>query len=181
MASYVAGHPDNKVVGAIVLNFINVLETGREFRTQVFARHGIVDPKPDAWYPHQQMLSASKDMAENIGPKTLFAMGRNTIEKVTLPPLESLRDALLIIDAAYSMNVRGQNLGNYRLTAYDETARTATIVASTPSSDMFDHGLLTGVVRKFKPSDSLGERVWIDTEQPQRALGADTTTYQISW
>jgi hypothetical protein len=79
------------------------------------------------------------------------------------------------------MNVRGQNLGSYQVVAFDESARTATIIASTPSSDMFDHGLITGVVRKFKPSDSLGERVVIDTEAPQRALGADTTTYRISW
>ena len=74
---------------------------------QILGRHGIKDLKPGQWFNQQNWLDAFKDIAENIGPATLFAIGQKIPEAAKFPPtIDSIDKALGALDVAYHMNHR---------------------------------------------------------------------------
>ena len=45
----------------------------------------------------------------------------------------------------------------------------------------FDRGIITSIVRKFAPIDSLDQEIILDTSKKNRLSGSDSSWYIISW
>lgn len=169
-------------MGAAVLSLVNALPVGKETRLEILAKHGIVDPQADGWYPQRAWLAAFKDIAEEIGDFTLFSIGKAIPENAVFPPeIDSLDKALAAIDIAYHMNHRNGEIGHYTLTHFDGTAREATMVCNNPYPSEFDRGIIMTMLRRFIPPNSLRMDVKLDITQPTRTKGAESCTYKVLW
>lgn len=180
MAEYKSFSEDVKVLGGPILGLVTALSTGQDTRLQILKKHGI-DPKPDEWYPQQAWLDAFKEIASSIGNHTIFMIGKTIAEKAQFPPIDGIEAALKLHDQAYKMNNKGGDCGEYILKEFDELNKTAVMVCRTPYPSEFDRGLLTAIVRKFRPKGSLKADVTLDTTKETRTNGADSCTFNIAW
>jgi len=74
-----------------------------------------------------------------------------------------------------------EGIGHYELVTYDAAAKEAVIVCHTPYPSKFEEGLILQIVRKFKPSDSIRQRVSLNTLKETRLKGGETCTFNILW
>jgi len=180
MAEYKFFTSGCEVVGESILSLVNSIATGKDTRLQILKKHGIV-PEPGKWYPQQPFLNAFKEIATSIGSHTIFMIGKAIPEKVQFPPIDSLKKALQVIDQAYKMNQRGGDSGEYKLSEFDEKNKTAVMVCRNPYPSEFDRGIITAIVRKFKPAGSFKSDVILDTTKETRSKGAESCTFKIFW
>jgi len=194
MVQFIAQSTDIEVNGETILAFVNSMTRGQDTRLSLLRKHGI-DPSPGGWYPQQAWLDAFRELSFSVGEMNLFLIGKAIIDNASFPPISGLQDGLASIDVAYHMNHRkaGQlmfetdgghmleGIGHYHLTAFDETARTATMLCDNPYPSRFDEGIISQVVRRFKPATSRRADVTLDGTQPTRMKGADSCTYLVSW
>ena len=194
MAEFVAINRDVEVNGETVLAFTNSMEKGQETREAILKKHGI-EPKPQVWYKQQAWLDAFKEAGKSLGDMNLFLIGKAIIDNANFPPIDNLEQALRSLDVAYHMNHRlgGQvmfnpatgdmmeGIGHYNLVEYDSKARKATFVCDNPYPSKFDEGIITQLVRRFKPNDSVKQEITLDTTKESRISGGDSCTYHITW
>lgn len=181
MAQFIAFERNVEVNGHTILAVINALEVGKEFRREILAKHGI-NPEPGGWYSQQAWLNAFREIAETIGQNTLFMIGKAIPEYADFPPnIDSLEKALASIDIAYHMNHQKGEIGNYTLKSFDEGNKTAIMVCNNPYPSDFDRGIITTMLRKFKPKNSFKYDVVLDTTKETRLNGAESCTYTITW
>lgn len=161
---------------------VYALEIGQDTRLEILAKHGIIEPRGDAWYPQKAWLDAFQEIAEEIGNHTLFSIGKAIPEHAELPPqIDTLEKALMAIDMGYHLNHRGGEIGHYTLTSFDPESQTAVMVCNNPYPSEFDRGIITAFLRRFRPADSLKSDVILDYNQPTRLKGADSCTYKLAW
>lgn len=180
MAEYKSFSGGTTVNAEPITGLVTALSTGQENRLQILKKHGI-DPEPGKWYPQQPFLDAFKEIASNIGKHTVFMIGKAMPEKAKFPPIDNIKTALSIIDQAYRMNVKGGDIGEYKVTQFDEVNKTAVMVCRTPYPSEFDRGIITAIVRKFRPTGSFKSDVILDTSKETRSNGAESCTYNIAW
>jgi hypothetical protein len=180
MAEYKSFSQDAITNGKPILGLVTALSTGQDTRLQILKKHGI-DPEPDKWYSQQAWLSAFEEIASNIGNHTIFMIGKTVAENGAWPPIDNIKTALELFDQAYKMNNKGGDCGEYTLTKFDEANKTAVMVCRTPYPSEFDRGLLTALVRKFRPQGSLKADVTLDTSKETRIKGAESCTFNIAW
>lgn len=182
MAQFIPFAPHVEVNGQTVLSVVNALPAGQETRREILVRNGIENPDSSQWYSQEAYLNAFKELADKVGPHTLFAIGKSIPEHAAFPPqIDNLEKALQAIDVAYQMNHRGGEIGHYKLLRFDAKNKTAEFECKNPYPSEFDRGILTTMLRKFKPVDSFKDSVVLDTTQPTRLNGADSCRYRISW
>lgn len=183
MAQFVAKDPDVEVNGQTVLAVVNgVSLVFKERILNILAQYNILDPKPDHWYKQQDWLNAFKEIAGSIGAYTLFSIGKAIPENADFPPeIDNLEKALQGIDIAYHMNHRGGDIGHYKVLSYDNKARKAYMECNNPYPCHFDRGIITAMVRRFKPADSISADVSLDESLPGRNDGAEASYYHITW
>lgn len=194
MAEFIAIDPRVQVNGETVLAFTNSMEKGKETRQAILKKHGI-DPKPQSWYKQQAWLDAFKEVKDSLGEMNLFLIGKAIIDSANFPPINNLEEALRSLDVAYHMNHRLDNelmfdpgtgkmtegIGHYNLTEYDDKGRKATFVCDNPYPSKFDEGIITQLLRRFKPADSVKQDITLDMTKETRVNGGDSCTYNISW
>ena len=194
MAQFVSFYPDVEVDGGTVLAFLNSMKRGQETRQAILAKHNII-AQEGLWYSQQAWLNAFKEVADTLGEMNLFLMGVAIIESAKFPPMRGLEDALRSIDIAYHMNHRLhgeimfnpntgailEGIGHYTLVAFDEKNRQAVYNCNNPYPSKFDEGIITEIVRRFKPADSTKHEVKLDISKERRSQGADSCTYVITW
>ena len=124
----------------------------------------------------------------------LFLIGKAVVENADTPNVSSLKESLNMFDMGYHMNHRLdgkimfdpatgrmlEGIGHYKLTHFDAKKKEAVLVCNTPYPSKFDEGVITQVVRTFKPGPSR-DSVTLDPTKPTRTKGADSCTYNISW
>jgi len=182
MAQFIPFDSHVEVIGQTVLSVITALPAGQDSRKEILARHGIQVPDASTWYAQKDYLNAFKEIAENVGPHTLFSIGKSIPEDAIFPPqIDSLEKALQSIDIAYNMNHRGGDIGYYKLTHFDAKNKIARFECKNPYPSEFDRGIITTMVRKFRPADSFRDSVVLDTTKPTRLKGADSCSYTITW
>jgi len=183
MAQFIAFDLKVEVNGQTVLSVINgVSDSYKERIYNILARFQILDPQPNTWYNQQNWLDAFKEIAENIGKFTLFSIGKSIPTSADFPKeIDKLEKALKSINLAYQMNHRGGEIGYYRLLEFDDTKRRAVMECKNPYPCHFDRGIITAMVRRFRPIESLVQDVVVDESRPQRLLGDDSSTYLITW
>jgi hypothetical protein len=182
MAQFVPFQKGVEVNGQTVLAIVNALDAGRATRFRILKKHGILDPHPNEWYSQQAWLDAFREISEELGAHTLFAIGEAIPENAIFPPeINDLPKALSSIDIAYHLNHRGGEIGHYTLIDFNSENCTAIMVCNNPYPSDFDRGIISTMVRKFVPSTSFIYDVQLDSSKETRLKGADSCTYIITW
>jgi len=127
MKLFSATSPQVDVNGETVLSIFAGMGTSSARAARIMAKHGLDDVKPGVWYNQQRWLDAFKEIAETVGPNTLFQIGMQIPANAKFPPqITTIEHGLSAIDVAYKMNHRGGEIGSY---AFQSTgARSARVV-----------------------------------------------------
>ncbi len=183
MAQFVPFDENVEVWGGVVLSITRSID--RIFEQQmleILAMFDITDVKEEAWYPQKNLLQALKYISEEIGPNTLFAIGKGITVNAKFPEdITNLKQALESIDVAYHMNHRGGEIGYYKLVEFDEDAKHAVMECYNPYPHYFDKGIITAMARRFAPEDAGFVEVYVDDSRPTRLDGGDTDWFIIKW
>jgi hypothetical protein len=178
MTQFVAFDSNVEVSGAAILSFVAAM--GRQI-LPVLAKHGITDPQPDQWYPQQAWLDSFRELAQGDFSSTLdlVNIGMKIPQSAIWPPeVQTIKDALASIDAAYHMNHRHGEIGCYRAT--EVGPREMEILCENPYQCDFDYGIIYGTARLYMPVGG-GLIVEHDDEAPCRKRGDDSCTYHVKW
>jgi hypothetical protein len=182
MAQFIPFEKGIQVNGQTVLSVVNALSAGQDSRSKILEKYGISNPQPEKWYSQEKWLEAFQEISDKVGQNTLFAIGKAIPENAKFPPeIDNLEKALSAIDMAYHMNHTKGDIGYYKLTSFNSATRIATMECKNPYPSEFDRGIITTMLRKFKPKDSLKNDVVLDLSKPSRLKGDDSCTYKITW
>jgi hypothetical protein len=193
MVQFVAKNKDVEVNKQTVMSVVNAMENGADKRLAILNRNGIF-PEQKEWFKQQDWLNAFKEIAASLGDMNLFLIGKAIIENAKFPPIKNLEEALRSIDVAYHMNHRLNNkamfdpiskkmtegIGNYTLTSFDAEKSEAIMVCDNPYPSKFDEGIITQIVRKFRPPGTR-ESIKLDINKESRLKGGESCTYIITW
>ena len=179
MAQFEAFEPDVEVVGDAVLAFVNAMGAFRGIALGILRDNGIADPEPHLWYPQQHWLDAFGTIAREVGPNTLYQIGRQLPIQARYPPgAESIDDVFEQLDSAYKQSHRGGEVGFYRFEPLG--LRSARVICFNPYPCDFDRGLITSLAERFQPKDSLLD-VRHERPGPCRAEGAEHCAFVMNW
>jgi hypothetical protein len=79
-------HPGVEVIGSSILAAVEALDTFKESSHRVLAECGLVDVKPDRWYPQQKLLDFFEAVEDHIRQATRFMTGQNIASAAKSPP-----------------------------------------------------------------------------------------------
>jgi hypothetical protein len=177
MAEYQTFHPKNEAKGAGILAAMAALDP--EQMKKVLQANGLEGVDAETWYSQELELNVLKSI--NTGNfLDMVSVGMKIPEIAMFPPnIQDVHGALGLLDMAYHMNVRGENIGEYVYEKLGE--RSAKITAHNPYPSDFDYGLIYALVKRFRPADSKNVLVKRDDSQPNRKNGADSCVYTVSW
>ncbi|MDR1946906.1 MAG: hypothetical protein LBQ51_07060 [Desulfovibrio sp.] len=145
----------------------------------------------DAWYSQDAWLKAFENIAEQIGDKILFNIGKSIPKSAVFPDWATdIASGIKLIDIAYHINHRknGESLydmetktmregiGHYGCEAVPGK-REILSVCKNPYPCVFDRGILTEMATRFEP----GAVVIHDDSCECRQNGADSCTYHVRW
>lgn len=183
MAEYIPFDENVEVNGQTVLSVVNgVNEMFFANMQQILSSNGINSPKSGEWYSQKDWLLSFKEIGNIIGNYTLFAIGKSIFENADFPEeINGLKSALESIDVAYNQNHRGGEIGYYKLVSFDEKRNEAKMECKTPYPCSFDRGIISSIVRRFAPTNSVNQEVELDEEKNNKNTGADSSWYNISW
>lgn len=193
MAQFVAINENVEVNRQTVLSIVNSMEKGKDKRFEILLQNGI-NPEEKEWFNQQKWLNAFKTISNELGSMNLFLIGKAIIDNAKFPPIKDLEEGLNSIDIAYHMNHRLDNkimfdpstgkktsgIGNYKLISFDAVKKEAVMLCNNPYPSKFDEGIITQIVRKFKPT-GFRESIQLDTSKETRNNGAESCTFLISW
>lgn len=195
MAQFQAITNHVKVNRQTVASVVEAQSSGKEFRMNALKTVGIdLENDPSEWLEHQSWLDAFRIINEEQGGMNVFMIGKAVVDHAEFPPMNNLEEALRSIDIAYHMNHQlngkkmfdGSNgsmlegIGHYNLAEFDAAAKRAVMVCDNPYPSRFDEGIITQVVRRFKPIGSR-ESVSLDQSKESRLKGGNSCTYVITW
>jgi hypothetical protein len=192
MAQFVAKDPRVEVSGKSVLSIVGGMGAFKTTARRILAENGIEDPLPGRWYRQQDWLNAFKQIAESIGEKSLFLMGKDIIERANLPgSVTTLEEGLKRLDIGYRKNHRidGQiildshngrlleGIGGYCVELTGE--RSVQVSVDSPLPCDFDKGAITAIAEKYRPEGALF--VNVEHGGSCRKNGAETCVYDVTW
>ena len=180
MAQFKALAMGVEVNGETVLSVIDAMGIFKSQAITILEEKGIVNPMPGLWYNQQAWLDAFKYIADEIGPNTLYNIGRKIPENAQFPPdIDTIEKALGAIDVAYHMNHRGGEIGHY---SFQSTGpKSAKIICNNPYPCDFDLGIIESMAKKFKPADSVFVMASHDASSGCRKNGGNECVYKITW
>jgi len=179
MAQYKEFEENVEVNGETVLSTINSFpDFMRNTAIEMLKSKGISDPQAGKWYSQKAWLESFKEISEDYGSHTLFAIGKSIPENANFPPeIDTLEKALDSLDIAYRMNHRNGDIGYYKMVSHDIDKKEILIQCKNPYPCDFDRGIITSISRKFE----LAVKVELDPNKPSRKDGADDSWYIVSY
>lgn len=148
MKAFQAGSPDIEVDGRTLLADIEGILLGAVAR-ELFARHGMTSIEPAGWYPLQAWLSVYRFIQEQLGPETLFSIGRRVPYNAEFP-VEQIFDvasALRSLNDAYQSAHRNGDVGQYRFVEIGMDHYE--VHCDNPYPNEFDFGIVCSLVERF--------------------------------
>jgi hypothetical protein len=180
MALYTASSPRVEVNGETVLSVVDGMGAFKNRALKILEDNGISGPKPGEWYAQQNWLNAFKEIAEKLGDKTLFSIGKSIPRNAQFPPdIDSIDKALGAIDVAYHMNHRNGDIGNYKFKLLKDS--TGKFLCDNPYPCAFDQGIITAMAERFKPENSNGVNILHPPEAKCRHRGDPGCIYVVKW
>ncbi len=183
MAQFVPFDENVEVLGGVVLSITKSIDViFEEQMLEILKMFGISDIKADAWYSLENLLKALKYISDEIGPNTLFAIGKGIPNNAKFPEeIKDLEHAMNIIDVAYHMNHRGGEIGYYKVVEFSWESKQAIIECKNPYPHYFDKGLLISMARKYAPENAGFIEIYVDDSRPTRLDGADSDWFILKW
>ena len=183
MAQFIPFEKDVKVNGQTILSVINgVNKFFKAKMDEILIKYGIINPVAGKWYSQEAWLNSFKDISNTIGKHTLFSIGKAIPENADFPKeINNIESALNSINIAYHNNHRGGEIGYYKLVSFSKKEKKAVMECKNPYPCHFDRGIITAMVRKFAPIDSLDQEIILDTSKKSRLTEEDSSWYLISW
>jgi len=194
MAQFIPFAPNVEALGASILAFQEALPTpdSRKRVIDFLEKNGIKKVDSEKYYPQKTFLKTLEMVSQLLGPSSTFLIGKLVPEKAIFPPqIDTLEKALNSIDVAYGMNHRypkeqgdkDKNIGYYKLISFDSVKKNAVMECKNPYASEFDRGIISAMLRKFKPKDaSMKYDVVLDTtKKPTRLSGGDSDFFNIYW
>lgn len=179
MAQFQAFDPEVEVQGDVVLAFVNAMGAFRGIALGILADNGIKDPQSHLWYSQQAWLDAFRTIALEVGPNTLYQIGRQIPRQAHYPPgVEHIDEVFENLDSAYKLSHRGGEVGFYQFEPLG--LRAGRMTCFTPYPCDFDRGLIHSLLERFAPADSLLD-VRHETPGPCKRDGADLCVFQLTW
>ncbi|HDQ72898.1 MAG TPA: hypothetical protein ENN19_12500 [Chloroflexi bacterium] len=144
------------------------------------------------WYSQQLWLNAFKLIAERTGDATLRQIGKNVMNNAVLPKMDSVEEALTLMDIAYHMNYRNakgqvlydpdraqqmlEGIGHYK---YEKAPgeNKAYMICDDPYPCPYDMGIITSFAQRFEKT----ARVQHDDEYGCKSKGRDACRYIVTW
>ena len=159
-------------------------------------KFGFIKNKSDeinrsAWYAHENWLRVFEGIAIDVGPNSLYSIGKTIPANAVFPPqVNDIYSAIGSLDIAYHMNHRKngvvmfnpetgamiEGIGHYRATP-TPSERKIVCVAENPYPCELDRGIYAALAARFEAQ----ARTVHDDEAPCRKKGADSCTYTICW
>ncbi|MCC6465272.1 MAG: hypothetical protein IT463_08040 [Planctomycetes bacterium] len=143
-----ASSPRVEVDGRTVLAVVNGMLVG-SVAQELLEAQGLSGVKPEAWYPQQAWLNVYRAINDELGPDTLYSIGRRIPQSAEFPEqMYDVPTALSAIDVAYHKAHRNGEIGEYRylelgLDHYQ-------IHCDNPYPNIFDLGIVTSLVERFR-------------------------------
>ena len=163
-----------EVNGETVLSVLAGMGSFKDSALKILEENGINSPRPGNWYKQKDWLNSFRDIAQKVGPLTLYTIGQKIPENAQFPPeIDDINKALSSIDVAYHMNHRGGEIGKYSYTKTGE--KSAQIAATNPYPSDFDRGIIEAMAKRFKPRGSFPKVTQTGNDT------SDTVTYTIAW
>ncbi|SFQ81245.1 hypothetical protein [Hymenobacter arizonensis] len=146
---------------------------------EMMGRHGLPAlPRPGQWYPMQAWLNLLAEIEQQFGPRTLYQTGLLMVDHGVFPTgMPTLLAALQALDGVYQTNVRGVRMGYYR--ASEVAARELRMERCTPHPVEFEHGVVTGLARRYKPAGAV--RLSVDLDPSGPAEGLYKNSFRVTW
>jgi len=168
-------HFEGQYSGAALHSFVLGLSHSETLVQRILDQHRLSRIDPDDWYDLNLARSVYQMVAEQVGARSLKAVGQKMIEAAPFPPeVNDVRTVLASLDSAYRMNVRGENIG--RITSEFGDSGEAFITFSTPFPCALNVGILQGCCEKF------GARPLIE-HAPGDCMdrGGKACSYRVTW
>ncbi len=179
MKPFQASSPAVEVNGETVLAIVAGMSFATHRANRILAAHRIEDPQPGRWYRQQDWLEAFREIAEILGPNTLYQIGMKIPEQAKFPPaIDTVEKALGAINQAYQMNHRGGEIGSYEF--HPTGAGAGRVVCRNPYPSDFDRGIIHAMASRFA-ANRLQVRVELDPSQPTRKNGGESCTFLVNW
>ena len=182
MAQYIAFSPKVEVSSSLISSMLSAIPQQEQKIRSICARNGIQNIQTSDWCQQQKFLNVYKDVAQTLGPHMLFIMGKSLFDSLRFSDeVKTLDAALRNLDAVMQQGHREDQEGYYSLLSFDARKKEARIKCKNPYPCYLDRGILTGLSRKFKPTDASLINVQLDTNLPHRLIGAESSTYSVLW
>ncbi len=179
------------VNGQTILAVVNGMPKFKDLAFMILSENGLQNIHVNQWYSMQSWLNAFKTIAEEIGEKTLFEIGKVIPYSADFPSdITTIEKGLKSIDIAYHINhskngkdpmynpqtrEMQEGIGHY---IFESTGNnSAKIIGSNPYPCEFDRGIISAMAQKYKPLAIVN----IDLDSENRKSGGKTTTYIIKW
>jgi hypothetical protein len=147
---------------------------------KMLEKHGISSPEPGRWYAQQALLDVFREIAENIGPRMLHAIGSRIPDNAKFPSgIASVEEALEAIDIAFHMNHRNGDFGRYKLQTVEE--HHCQMICSTPYPCDFDRGIIQSMAMRHLPRTSILVYVEHAHNSGCRKNGDAKCVYDVTW
>lgn len=131
--------------------------------------------EPDGWYPIEFLLELMETLDQKLGRYALLKMGRTlfqlTHEKRARELAHQGRDIIYAMDEMYRHANRGQQIGGWRVVAFD--AHGATLEKTTPHHCAMEEGILSQALA------SIGAPSMV-TQSACFREGADACTFVVT-
>jgi hypothetical protein len=179
-----------KNIGATLEGMWAIRTMAQDILASVGLENVVTDEKH--WYPQQLWLDAFKLIAERTGESTLRQIGKNIMTNATLPPMDSLEEALGLMDIAYHMNYRNakgemlydpnrpkqmlEGIGHYKYQGAPDGNK-AFMICDDPYPCAYDMGIIMSFAHRF----DRGAKVRHDDQYGCKHKGDNACRYIVTW
>ena len=199
MSQFLTFEDGIEVNGTTIMSVANSM-TFKFTVKNIFIEAGLPAPEDivadeNHWYSQQAWLNAFKIIAEKVGDRTLYKIGKSIPENAVFPPeIDNIEKALGAIDVAYHMNHRNRagealfdptrpsdkvfldGIGNY-LCKIIPNENMAILTCENPYPCDFDRGIITTMAERFNSTATVAH----DDSKPCRKQGAKSCNYIVTW
>jgi hypothetical protein len=151
------------VSGDIILAFLNGIasEKYQELALRILTAHGLKNPQSGAWFSHASWLKALQQMNRELGPNTLFMIGKQIPRTLQLPlrlrVARTMEDALAHLDPIYRLNHRMKEGGEvpYGYQVQRTGQQTIHVSCKNPYPAEINRGIIIQTARAMDPGVSV--------------------------
>lgn len=140
----------------------------------IFQKYGLFPLDETTWFPQQNCLDMLRELSFHTD---LVAVGMQIPDPTLFPQVNTVAEALNLINAGYQKDHRGGVSGEYRFIQIDNSA--GRLICHNPYPADMDFGLLYALLKHYQHNDEM--RIEWDPLRPTRKNGADSCEFIIEW